>query len=191
MEQDDFILACASRIGAMSVGRSPSVVSRVWLPPFENWEDRSGSHFGYRIDLKTTITEKEKSFIFTRTKKKQEAYWPGFFIEFHSSHEPRFQQDEAFLLIRGNNLGHEVRSLKLSPGWWTLGMSVSTDGRVHYYARQGVEDLRSSDHLYSSYPYGYGAEYFATQFFNSCNRNDGRTWSTPFIIDDVAVYSLR
>ena len=63
-------------------------------------------------------------------------------------------------------------------------MSVTSDGRVHYYARQGVEDLRAQDHLYSSWPYGYQAEQFATHFFNSVNMNDGRTWSTPFIIDD-------
>ncbi len=72
-----------------------------------------------------------------------------------------------------------------------MGMSVTPDGRVHYYARQGVEDLRASDHLYSSYPYGYNAEVFATQFFNNVNNNDGQTWSTPFIIDDPAVFTLH
>ena len=30
---------------------------------------------------------------------------------------------------------------------------------------------------------------FATQFFNSVNRDDGRTWSTPFIIDDPAMFT--
>lgn len=191
MEQDDFIMACSSRIGAISVGRNPNCTTRVWLPPFENWEKRSGSHFGYRIDLKTTTTEKKRRFLFTKTERKQEAYWPGFFIEFHSSHDPRYAQDEAILLIRGNNLGHEVRSMKMSPGWYTLGMSVTADGKVHYFARQGVEDLRRQDHLYSSYPYGFQAEQFATHFFNSVNMNDGRTWSTPFIVDDPAVYVLR
>ena len=141
--------------------------------------------------MKTTITESEKKFLFTSTKKKQEDYWPGFFIEFHSSHYGKFKEDEAVLLIRGNNLGHEVKSLKLSPGWWTLGMSVSGDGRVHYYGKQGVENLTAGDHLYSSFPYGYQAEYFATHFFNSCNQNDGTTWSTPIIVDDPAVYTTR
>jgi hypothetical protein len=191
MEQDDFIMSCSSRIGALSVGRSPSCTVRVWLPPFENWENRSGSHFGYRIDLKTTTEEKKTRLFFTKTERKQEPYWPGYFIEFHSSHDPRFAEDEAVLLIRGNNNGQEVRSIKMTPGWWTLGMSVTPDGRVHYYARQGVDNLRPQDHLYSSWPYGYQAEQFATHFFNSVNMNDGRTWSTPFIIDDPAVYALR
>lgn len=191
MEQDDFVMACSSRIGATPVSRGPNCTCRIWLPPFENWEDRSGSHFGYRIDCKTTISERKKGLIFSRTVKKQEPYWPGFFFEFHSKTDPRFAEDEAVLLIRGNNTGHEVKGPKLTPGWWTFGMSVSEDGRVHYYARQGVSDLRSSDHLYSSYPYGYTAELFATHFFNSVNMNNGRTWSTPFIIDDPAVFTLR
>ncbi len=191
MEQDDFIMSCSSRIGAISVARNPSCTVRVWFPPFENWENRSGSHFGYRIDLKTTISEKKKRLFFTKSVKTPESYWPGFFVEFHSSHDPRFTEDEAVLLIRGNNGGHEVRSLEITPGWWTLGMSCTSDGRVHYYGRKGVENLTAQDHLYSSFPYGYRAERFATHFFNSVNNNDGRTWSTPIIIDDPAVYSMR
>jgi hypothetical protein len=191
MEQDDLIMACSSKVGAIATGRNPSCVTRIYLPPFEQWENRSGSHFGYRIDLKTTITETEKKFLFTSTKRKQEDYWPGYFIEFHSSHDGKFKEDEAILLIRGNNLGHEVKSLKMTPGWWTLGMSVTGDGRVHYYGKQGTDNLTAADHLYSSFPYGYQAEYFATHFFNSCNQNDGKTWSTPIIIDDPAIYTTR
>ena len=191
MEQDDFIMSCSSRIGTLSVEKGPSCTVRIWLPPFENWENRSGSHFGYRADLKTTTSEKEKRLFFTKSVKKAESYWPGFFIEFHSSHDPRFVQDEAVLLIRGNNGGHEVRSLSITPGWWTLGMSFTPDGRVHYYGRKGVDDLRAQDHLYSSFPYSYRAERFATHFFNSVNHNDGRTWSTPVIIDEPAVFVQR
>ncbi|MCX7386711.1 MAG: hypothetical protein NTX48_08610 [Planctomycetales bacterium] len=191
MEQDDLVMSCTSRIGAIAVSRSPSCTCRIFLPPFDKWENRSGTHFGYRIDTKTTITESKKRFLFSKSSKKQEEYWPGYFIEFHSSHDGRTAADEAILLIRGDHLGHEVKSLKLAPGWWTLGMSVSGDGQVHFYGKQGVKDLTSADHLYSSFPYGYKAEYFATHFFNSCNLNDGKTWSTPIIIDDPAIFSMR
>lgn len=191
MEQDDFVMSCSSRIGGLDVNRSPSCTCRIWLPPFENWEDRSGAHFGYRIDCKTTVTEAKKGFLFKRQVKTVEPYWPGFFFEFHSSTDQRYAEDEAMLLIRGNAQGREVRSIKLTPGWWTMGMSVTPDGRCHFYARKGVDKLRSTDHLYSSYPYSYTAETFATHFFNSVNMNDGRTWSTPFIIDDPAVFTLR
>ncbi len=194
MEQDDFIMACASRIGGQSVSRGPSCTCRIWLPPYENWEDRSGSHFGYRIDLKTTVPEEKERrgiLFFSRKKTEQKSYWPGFFFEFHSKTDPRYPEDEAVLLIRGDHLGREVRGPKLAPGWWTFGMSVTPDGRVHYYARRGVEDLTAADRIYSSYPYSYQAELFATHFFNSVNQNDGQTWSTPFIIDDPAIYLSR
>lgn len=191
MEQDDLIMACSSRVGIISTSRNPNCMTRVYLPPFDQWEDRSGSHFGYRIDLKTTISEKEKVFLFSKTVRKQEDYWPGFFIEFHSAHDGRFKQDDAYLIIRGNNLGHEMKSLRLTPGWWTLGMSVTGDGRVHYYGKQGVGNLTPADHLYSGTPYNFSAEFFATHFFNVCNMNDGSTWSTPFIIDDPAIYTAN
>lgn len=191
MEQDDLIMSCASKVGAVSAGRNPSCTTRIWLPPFDQWERRSGTHFGYRIDLKTTTTEKKRTFLISRTERKQEDYWPGFFVEFHSKNDPRFKEDEAVLLIRGNNTGNEIRGPQLTPGWWTLGMSVTSDGRVHFYASPGVDNLTAADHLYSAFPYGYQAEYFATHFFNSCNTYDGRTWSTPIIIDDPAIFVLR
>ncbi len=104
MEQDDFVMACSSRIGQTSSARSPSCTCRIWLPPFQNWENRSGSHFGYRIDCKTTTTEKKKGLLFSRTVREEESYWPGFFFEFHSETDPRYAEDEAVLLIRGNQL---------------------------------------------------------------------------------------
>ena len=72
-----------------------------------------------------------------------------------------------------------------------MGMSVTPDGQVHYYASPGVDDLTAADYLYSSFPYGYEAEQFATQFFNIVNKDDGRTASTAFIIDDPEIFVLR
>ena len=79
----------------------------------------------------------------------------------------------------------------MTPGWWTLGMSVTPDGQVHYYAKKGVENLTRKDYLYSSLPYGYRAEKFATLFYNVVNNDDGRTWTTKWIVDDPAVYVLH
>jgi len=76
-------------------------------------------------------------------------------------------------------------------GWWTLGMSVTPDGRVHYYAKAGIEDLTAEDHIGSAYPFGYRAERVRSFFFNVCNGDDGRTWSTEFIIDDPQVFVIR
>lgn len=194
MMQDDLVVASASRIGMLPVSRTPQTVVRVYLPPFEQWENRTGTHFGYRIDLKTTKVEEKKKRRFFLTRKKKETiepYWPGFFFEFHSETDPKYQQDDARLLIRGNHLGREVASRRLTPGWWTLGMSVTPDGRVHFYASPGVDNLTAADYLYSSFPYGYKAEQFATQFFNVVNMDNGRTPSTTFIIDDPTTYVGR
>jgi hypothetical protein len=67
-------------------------------------------------------------------------------------------------------------------------MSCTGDGQIHYYIRQGIADLTAADYVTSQYPYGYKAERFKTFFFDICNRHDGRTWSTPWIIDDPSLY---
>lgn len=192
MMQDDLVLASASRIGLLNVSRTPQAVARVYFPPFEKWENRTGTHFGYRIDCKTTTYESQTQRRFLRTTTvqvpKQEPYWPGFFVQFYSETDAKVKKDNAKLIIRGNSRGHEVPGRDITPGWWTFGMSVTPDGKVHFYASPGVDDLTARDYLYSSYPYSYHAESFSTQFFNICNKDDGFTPSTPIIIDDPMIF---
>ena len=69
-------------------------------------------------------------------------------------------------------------------------MSFTTDGAVHYFASPGVDDLTSADYITSQYPYGYHAESFETFFFNVANMDDGKTWSTPWVIDDPTLYCV-
>ena len=73
-------------------------------------------------------------------------------------------------------------------GWWTLGMTITPDGKVHYYGHEGIANLTSKDHLYSNFPYGYKCLQSSTYFFNVVNQDDGRTWSTRWIVDDPKVY---
>jgi len=99
--------------------------------------------------------------------------------------------NSAKLTVRGDRLGRDVRSLDIAePGWWTLGMSFSDDGQVHYYAHEGVADLTADDHLMSSYPYGERCTAFNNFFFNVANMDNGHTWSTPWVIDDPKVYVI-
>jgi hypothetical protein len=70
-------------------------------------------------------------------------------------------------------------------------MTLTPDGQVHYYASPGVDPLTAQDYLTSQYPYSFRAERFRTFFFNICNRNDGRTWSTPFVIDDPQLFLVN
>ena len=67
---------------------------------------------------------------------------------------------------------------------------MTPDGRIHYYAKPGIEDLTEDDYLASEQPYGYRCQGFKTFFFNVCNMDDGRTWSTPWMIDDPSVYYI-
>ena len=76
-------------------------------------------------------------------------------------------------------------------GWWTLGMSFSPDGVVHYFASPGVDALTPEDHITSQYPYAYRTEWLKTFFFNVCTHDDGKTWSTPWVIDDPQVFFVK
>ncbi len=195
MQQDDLVINCANRLpSTISVSQSPSAVVCVFMPPFDNWEDRSGPTLGIRLALETHAwkepDEKSNSFFRRRSKEYlQEIYWPGLFIQYRNQSGRGQNQDSAFFTIRGNGRGADIRGPEITKtGWWTIGMSCSPDGQVHYYASPGVDDLTAEDYIMSQFPYGYRAERFRTMFFNVCNRDDGRTWSTPWIIDDPSIY---
>ncbi len=61
-------------------------------------------------------------------------------------------------------------------------MSVSPDARCHYFASPGVDELTARDHIYSLAAVRILAR-LNTIFFNVCSADNGRTWSTPWIID--------
>ena len=112
--------------------------------------------------------------------------------ETETLHRFRRKGMPAILRLRSNGYGQDYARLHMEPtGWWTLGMSFSPDGQVHYFARPGVEDLRAEDRLASHYPGGLRAMEMSTFFFNVCNGDDGKTWSTAWIVDDPSVYVVR
>lgn len=197
MRQDDLILNVAQNLRTtIPVSQSPNCVVRVYMPPFEQWEDRTGPTFGFRVALQTHAwKEPEEPRGFLRSRKKQyetEVYWPGMFVHFRSQTDRRYNADSAYLTIRGNTRGGDMKGPEITEtGWWTMGISCTPDGQVHYYASPGIDALTQEDYLGSQFPYGYKAEHFRTMFFNVCNRDDGRTWSTPWIIDDPAVLVLN
>jgi hypothetical protein len=197
MQQDDLIFNTYARTGgSISISQSPNFVVRVYMPPFEQWDPVTGTTFGVRGDLSTTKEEEvTKRFLFIKRKKKvkeQELYWPGMFIQFNSKADGRNAQDSAFFIIRCDATGEDKVGPQIKQlGWWTIGMSFTPDGRVHYFASPGVDDLTIRDHIASHIPYSYQAEQFNTMFFNITSRDDNKTWSTPWIIDDPAVYVRR
>ena len=99
--------------------------------------------------------------------------------------------DTASLVVRAGPNGGDFRVVEIKePGWWTLGMSFSPDGEIHYYAHAGVEPLTAKDYITTQNPYGLRCEQLSTFFFDVLNGDNGN-WSTPWIVDDVFVYTLR
>lgn len=200
MEQDDFVCNVWQRIGyKIPAQHTPSCVVRVFMPPIATWENRTGATFGYRTSLETHAMRvpehmKDKKNFWGRpipAKKEYglETYWPGMFVELRSESDGNQAYDTAYWRIRGNTYGQEVMGPQIDiTGWWTLGMSVTPDGMVHYYISKGVDDLTQEDYVTSQFPYGYKAETFKTFFFNVCNRDDTRTKSTDWVIDDAEMY---
>ncbi|MEQ8785329.1 MAG: hypothetical protein RIC55_03485 [Pirellulaceae bacterium] len=192
MQQDDFIGNVNYRVGgSIPVSRSPSVVVRVFFPPIDTWEERSGPTFAFRSAVTTHINKPSGNGFFRGSSYESETYYPGFFVELDSKKYNGRDYDSANFRIRASRGGDFKGPQITQTGWWTMGMSFTPDGQVHYFAKPGIEDLTAEDHVTSQFPYGYRCEHFSTFFFNVCSVDDGRTWSTPWIVDDPAVYVLR
>ncbi len=187
-EQDDLIVDVPSRLGStIPVSSSPSVVTRVYLPPFDQWERRTGPSFGFRAACQAYKTSKKKG-LFGGSSTKLETYWPGFFIQFYPG-DGKSKKDSAMFTLRAGPQGQDFPGPRIKePGWWTLGMSFSPDGQVHYFAHPGVENLTAADHLSSQNPYSFRCERLDTLFFNVVSGNNGN-WSTTWIIDDPLLYT--
>ncbi|MEX2286811.1 MAG: hypothetical protein WD648_06955 [Planctomycetaceae bacterium] len=202
--QDDLVMHFSSSIGgAIPVSWSPSMVVRVCMPPFEKWEQRTGASFGWRASVtgfgpleEEDSPEHRKPNWFTGRVKPLgsgvDNFYPGIFIQFNSKKTTGKEKDSASFIIRGNSFRQDFQGPEITePGWWTLGMSFTPDGRVHYYASPGVDDLTAADHIASHFSQGVTCHRVNTMFFNVVSMDDGRTWSTPWVIDDPAFYTMN
>ncbi len=180
-QQDDLLMMFNRRLGqSIPIDWQPSCVVRVYLPPFEQWENRSGPQFGMRADCKGRKPDGSV-----------EEYWPGMFLLFRSEATRGVKEDSAKISVRADHRGQDMRTLDIKePGWWTLGMSFTADGQVHYYASPGVDDLTAEDYIMSQFPYRMRCMTFNNFFFNVANWENGRTWSTQWIIDDPQIFVI-
>lgn len=178
-QQDDLLMKFDRKLRrSIPVEWTPSCTVRVYLPPFEEWENRSGPSFGMRGDCRGRRSDGET-----------DAYWPGMFLLFHSETSKNVEADYAQISVRSNGRGKDMASVEIKePGWWTMGMTFTPDGQIHYYASEGVDDLTEEDYLTSSYPYNYKCLCFNNFFFNVANWDNGRSWSTPWVIDDPKIF---
>lgn len=189
-QQDDFIADVTRRFGSIPASRSPNVVTRVWFPPIDEWENRTGCHFAFRLGVQTDPNARQRGGI--RYEKFDGVFWPGMFLHLDSKEgygATGKEYDTAHFWMKATDDGRAMRGPQVTvTGWWTLGMSITPDGKVHYFAKPGVEDLTEEDHVGSAYPFGYRARRLRSFFFNICSGDDGKTWSTEFVIDDPMVF---
>ncbi len=116
-QQDDLLMKFDRKLrGSIPIAWQPSCTVRVYLPPFEQWENRTGSSFGMRADC-VGRTEEGKT----------EPYWPGMFILFRSE-TPRRKSTPIMPSFRcaPTARGNDMKSSEMkNPGWWTIGMSFT------------------------------------------------------------------
>jgi hypothetical protein len=184
VQQDDFLHNTGYKIrgGKLPISWTPNVITRVYMPNFKQWERRTGNSFGFRAGLRATHKhEKDGAYDY-------EEYWPGFFINFQPGNG-QTTLDSAHVVIRSDEYGRDLPGPRVKDNtWYTFGMSFTPEGYVHYFMREGVQDLTREDYVVSYRPYNYRPLVFETFFYNTVNLDDGRTWSTPWIIDDSWLY---
>jgi hypothetical protein len=194
-QQDDLVFNASMTTGGyISPSRTPNCLARVYLPPFNQWEKRTGTSFGLRADVIGTFHKNDgggRGWFRRGPTTTVEPFWPGMFLQFNSKTDGQNQEDSATILVRANEYGQDIPAKQITQtGWWTFGMTFTPDGRVHYYAKPGVGKFTPADLLASTIPYGTKVENFNTIFFNVVNQDDGRSWSTEWIVDDPEIYVL-
>ncbi|MEX2175459.1 MAG: hypothetical protein WD872_13940 [Pirellulaceae bacterium] len=178
-QQQDDLLSNSEQLGgrAIPVTWSPNCVCRVFIVPPKNWEERNGASFGYRIGLVGW------------GKENNEEYWPGMFFHMERGLKDNERTYSVRAWVRADGHGRDMPSLTFQPEtWMTMGMSCTPDGACHFFVKAGIEDLEAKDCVGSYWPYNYRAHSFQCCFFNVINMDDGRSISTPWIIDDAMLY---
>ncbi len=191
LQQEDLIANVSQRVGKIPVSRGPNIVTRVWVPPFEEFEPRVNQcHFAFRMALEQPRFHQ----ISYDPENEDHLVFPGIFLNLVRN--PNAQKDGhpygIYFWMKATQRGTQIRGpLSTQTGWWTLGMSISADGKVNYFAKPGVEELAASDLIGSDYPFGKRANQFRNFFFNVCNGDDGKSWSSQFVIDDPTMFVAR
>lgn len=187
--QDDFICLVDTRLGhSIAVSHAPNVVAHVYVPEWSKWERREGNSFCFRAACDAWTTKPSRGlFGFGGSQTVLDEYWPGMMFWFHPGDGEK-TKDYCSLIVRAGQNGGDFSALDIKePGWWTLGMTITPDGQIHYFAHPGVAPLTSRDLISTQTPYGMRCEHFKCFFFDVLNGDNGK-WSTPWVVDDCFVY---
>ncbi len=188
IQQDDLLNIIPGKTnGDIPLGSGLSVVTRIYLPPLDEWQDLDGYHIGFRVGATGRKPDG-----------KLENYWPGIWMWMGKETSGRryFRW-----VVRANNEGVDINASErkfTNTGWWTLGMAFNPDGSISYYASPDVDDLTprdlltfraGSESVSATYtPYKFKFDNLDYLFFSLIS-TDGKL-STEFIVDDVGVYRV-
>lgn len=189
--QDDFICLVDTRLGhTIAVSHAPNVVAHVYVPEWSKWERREGNSFCFRAACDAYTQKATRGGLFGfggGTQTVLDEYWPGMMFWFHPGDGEK-TKDYCSLIVRAGQNGGDFTALDIKePGWWTLGMTFTPDGQIHYFAHAGVAPLTARDLISTQNPYGMRCEHFKCFFFDVLNGDNGK-WSTPWVVDDCFVY---
>lgn len=181
--QDDLLHNVAGQIGReIPFTWCPNAHCRVFIPPESQWERRNGATFAFRTGVNGYDNDGE-----------WDEFWPGIF--FHMQREKTAEGKTKATIradVRADDYGRDLPVVIFEPGTWcTLGMSMTPDGRTHFFAKPGIEDLTADDHVGSYMSYGWQGVTFSTFFFNVMNFDNGRSWSTPWVVDNTFLHVAR
>ncbi|MFN0022075.1 MAG: hypothetical protein ACKVP0_27820 [Pirellulaceae bacterium] len=179
-QQDDLLHNVEGVAGSqIPVAWSPNVVCRVYVPSESQWEKRNGATFGFRIGLYGYTPQG-----------KYDEYWPGIF--FHMQREQAADgkiKPSILSVLRADEFGRDLPGPVFQPSsWCTLGMSMPPDGSVQFFGKPGIDDLTEKDYLGGWHCYSWRGVNFSTYFFNVINMDNGRSWGTPWTIDNAYLY---
>ena len=122
-------------------------------------------------------------------KDETEPYWPGIFVNYKRPADRRKNEAPAFWVIRASNPGGDYQQTPIKEsGWYTLGMSFTGDGMIHYYIHKGGEDLTAADRVASQFPVQLSMLVLHRRLLRLFGSNDGQNWTTGWVIDDPAVF---
>ncbi len=110
-----------------------------FLATDEEWEPRSGPTLRVFVPpWKRRSWKTTNKFLLPTRQEKEEIYWPGLFIILESRHQNGKGNNYAYFRVRSDRNGGDFKGPQIEvTGWWTLGMSFTPDGMVHYFASLG------------------------------------------------------
>lgn len=178
--QDDLLHNVQGQIGReIPFSWCPNVHCRVFIPPESQWERRNGATFAFRTGCNGYTPDRD-----------YDEFWPGIFF-FMQREKTADGKVKATIRadVRADDYGRDLPMLIFQPGTWcTLGISMTPDGRSHFFGKAGIEDLTADDHLGSYMCYNWRGVVFTTFFYNVMNFDNGRSWSTPWVVDNAFLH---